>query len=91
MCSVLLRPWFRKMKKAKVACEAYKPSEQEVKNLLAWVGVDLRDVRKLDVFPGKVVAETDQFSYNFDLENTWDPYLEYDFPWDLEKRSLDKN
>ena len=91
MCSVSPRPWFRKRKKTNAVCEAYTPNEQEVKNLLAWVGVDLRDVRELDVLPGKVVAKTDQFSYDFDLEDTWDPHLEYDFPWNLEKKSLDKS
>jgi hypothetical protein len=68
--------------------EAYEPTEQEVKNLLAWVGVSFKDVEHLEVEPGRVRARTARFSYEFDLEDTWDPYLEYDFPWKLERKSL---
>lgn len=90
MCHVSWRPWFKKVikNKNKGLREAYEPTEQEVKNLLAWVGVSFKDVEHLEVEPGRVRARTARFSYEFDLEDTWDPYLEYDFPWKLERKSL---
>ena len=90
MCHVSWRPWFKKVikNKNKGLREAYEPTEQEVKNLLAWVGVSFKDVEHLEVDPGRVRARTARFSYEFDLEDTWDPYLEYDFPWKLERKSL---
>ena len=88
MCRVSLRPWFKKVIKNNTIREAYEPTEQEVINLLAWVGISSKDVEHLEVKPGRVKACTARFSYEFDLDDTWDPYLEYDFPWKLERKSL---
>lgn len=66
-------------------------NEEEVFRLLAWVGVHKKEISYLEISPGKVRAFTVSHSYDFDLEDTWDPYMEYDFPWRLERNSLVKN
>jgi hypothetical protein len=66
-------------------------NEEEVFTLLAWVGVHKKEIVYLEINPGRVHAVTGEYSYDFDLEDTWDPYMEYDFPWRLERNSLVKN
>lgn len=88
MCHVSWRPGFKKVIKKKVREAPCEPTEQDAKNLLAWVGVPFKDVKHLEIEPGRVRACTTRFSYEFDLEDPWDPYLEYDFPWKLERKSL---
>lgn len=82
------RSRFNKMRNKNTPQEPLVLSEEEALKLLSWVGVCRRDVKHLEIKPGKVCALTETHSYDFDLNDTWDPYMEYDFPWKLERISL---